>query len=242
MCYYMPNKPPCTCTYLQLIQPCPRVRVFAVPGSSTPLIQACPIRYIARGVGQRFCALCSRAAAFGGRTTNAAVGLVGYPEQQGFGGSQLETPSHQSQQQVTPIDPCLVGGGIPIGNLLLPMGEESTGELETAGEVGRRDEAGLSAQGSCSSELSIQSLLVQDESGKGLVADGEVGEVRTIQAAPVVYEEGSNGENEEVRVNRKEGKAEDHTREVGRPDPEGKATVQSMQIVLDPDEKTSESR
>ncbi|PKX88578.1 uncharacterized protein P174DRAFT_380144 [Aspergillus novofumigatus IBT 16806] len=202
MCYYMPNKPPCICTYLQLIQPCPQVRVFAVPGSPTPLIQVCPIRYIARGVGQRFCALCSRAAGFGGSTSTAPVGLVGYPEQQGFGGSQLESPSQQSQQQVTPLDPCLVGGGIAIGDLLLPMGEKSTGSSEAAGDVGRRVEAGPSGQGSYSSELSIQSLLVQAESEVGLVADGnvaagaggaQVDEVRMGQAAPVVEEEGSNG-------------------------------------------------
>ncbi|KAH1548125.1 hypothetical protein LV164_004322 [Aspergillus fumigatus] len=175
MCYYMPNKPPCTCTYLQLIQPCSQVRIFAVPGSPTPLIQVCPIRYIARGVGQRFCALCSRTADFGGSTSTAAVGLVGYPEQQGFGGSQLEPSSRQSQQQAMPIDPCLVGGGISIGDLLLPMGEESRGELGTAGDAERRDEAGQSAQGSSSSELSIQSLVVQDEAGGGLVEDAVSG-------------------------------------------------------------------
>ncbi|EAW21242.1 uncharacterized protein NFIA_064060 [Aspergillus fischeri NRRL 181] len=245
MCYYMPNKPPCTCTYLQLIQPCPQVRVFAVPRSPTPLIQVCPIRYIARGVGQRFCALCSRTADFGGSTSTAAVGLVGYPEQQGFGGSQLEPSSKQSQQQATPIDPCLVGGGISIGDLLLPMGEESTGELGTAGDAERRDEEEPSVQGSCSSELSIQSLLVQDEAGGGLVEDAvsgaQVAEVPTVQAAPVVEEEESKKGNEEVRDNQKEDKR-DHAKEVGGTDLERGAPVQGMQIVLDLDEKSSESR
>ncbi|GIJ87933.1 hypothetical protein Asppvi_006846 [Aspergillus pseudoviridinutans] len=238
----MPNKPPCTCTYLQLIQPCPQVRVFSVAGSPTPLIQVCPIRYIARGVGQRFCALCSRAAGIGGPGT---VGLVGYPEQQGFGGSQLASTSQQSVQQATPLDPCLVGGGISIRDLLLPMGEESTGSLGTAGDAERRDEA--SVQGSCSSELSIQSLLVQAESGGGLVADGhgaavpecaQVDEVRMVQAGPVVEEEASNGGNGEVRADRKEDER-DHANDVGGSDPEGRASVQGMQIVLDRDQKSS---
>ncbi|KAF7169334.1 hypothetical protein CNMCM5623_002108 [Aspergillus felis] len=243
MCYYMPNKPPCTCTYLQLIQPCPQVRVFAVPGTPTPLIQVCPIRYIARGVGQRFCALCSRAAGFRGPGT---VGLVGYPEEQGLGGSQLASPSQQSVQQATPLDPCLVGGGISIGDLLLPMGEESTGSLGTAGDAERRDEA--SVQGSCSSELSIQSLLVQAESGGGLITDAhgaavpvaQVDEVRTVQAGLVGEEEASNGGNGEVRADRKEDER-DHAKEVGGSDPEVRASVQGMQIVLDLDEKSSTS-
>ncbi|GFF41369.1 hypothetical protein IFM61606_04335 [Aspergillus udagawae] len=244
MCYYMPNKPPCTCTYLQLIQPCPQVRVFAVPGRPTPLIQVCPIRYIARGVGQRFCALCSRAAGFGGPGT---VGLVGYPEQQGFGGPQLASSSQRSQQQVTPLDPCLVGGGVSIGDLLLPIGEESMGSLGTAGDAGRRDEAGQRVQGSCSSELSIQSLLVQAESGGGLIADAhgaavpgtQVDEVWTVQAGLVVEEEASNGGNGEVRADRNEDER-DHAK-VGGFDREGRAAVQGMQIVLDLDEKSSTS-
>ncbi|RHZ49445.1 uncharacterized protein CDV56_103224 [Aspergillus thermomutatus] len=241
MCYYMPNKPPCTCTYLQLIQPCPQVRVFAVPGSPTPLIQVCPIRYIARGVGQRFCELCSRAAGFGPGTSDA-VGLVGYPEQ-GFEGSQL--PSHQSQQQVTPLDPSLVRGGISIGDLLIPTGEESLGSSEIAGDAERRAETGPSVQGSNSSPSSIQSLLVRVSSGGGLVADAhgaavpgcaQVDEVRTVQAAPA-EEEGSNGGNEGVGVDRKEDEAEGHTKEVEGSDPEGRASVQGMQIVLDLDGK-----
>ncbi|GIK01750.1 hypothetical protein Aspvir_005788 [Aspergillus viridinutans] len=237
----MPNKPPCTCTYLQLIQPCPQVRVFAAPGSPTPLIQVCPIRYIARGVGRRFCALCSRAAGFGGSDT---PGLVGYPEQQGFGGPQLASPSQQSVQQAMPLDPCLVGGGISIGDLLLPMGEESTGSLGTAGDAGGRDEAGPSVPGSCSSDLSIQSLLVQAESGGGLVADGrgaavpgcaQVDEVRTVQAGPVVEEEALNGWNGEVRA-RKEDETRDHAKEAGGSGPDW-----GTQIVLGLDEKSSTS-
>lgn len=55
------------------------------------------------------------------------------------------------------------------------MGEESRGELGTAGDAERRDEAGQSAQGSSSSELSIQSLVVQDEAGGGLVEDAVSG-------------------------------------------------------------------
>jgi hypothetical protein len=123
------------------------------------------------------------------------------------------------------------------------MGEVRTESLETAGDGGRRDEAGPSVQGSCSSEVPIQSLLVQDESGGGLVADGngatvpgvaQVEEVRMGQAAPVVEEEGSNGENEEVRVNRK-GDKRDHAKEVGGIDLEGRTSVQAMQIVHDLD-------
>ncbi|KAF7125839.1 hypothetical protein CNMCM5793_002132 [Aspergillus hiratsukae] len=230
MCYYMPNKPPCTCTYLQLIQPCPQVRLFAVPGDPTPLIQVCPIRYIARGIGQRFCALCSGSRAAGG--TSHAVGLVGYPEQ-GF--RALASQQSQQQQQAMPLDPCLVSGGISIGDLLLPMGEESTGSLgtETAGDAGKRDEAGPSVQGSCASASPIQSLLVQDSSGGGLVVDAhgaQVDGVRTVQAAPV--EEGrSNWGDEEMRVDGKEDEAKDHAKEVGGSDAEGRASVQGMQIV-----------
>lgn len=149
-----------------------------------------------------------------------------------------------------PLDPCLVGGGISIGDLLLPMEEESTGSLgtETAGDAGKRDEAGPSLQGSCASVSSIQALLVQDSLGGGLVADAHgapvpgcarVDGVRTVQAAPV-EEERSNGANEEARVDRKEDGAEDQAKEVGGSNPDGRASVQGMQIVLDLVEKSSE--
>ncbi|RHZ51721.1 hypothetical protein CDV55_102720 [Aspergillus turcosus] len=241
MCYYMPNKPPCTCTYLQLIQPCPQVRVLTVPGNPTPLIQVCPIRYIARGVGQRFCALCSGSRA--ARGTSNTVGLVGYSEHR-FGASHVPSQQSQQHQQAMPLDPCLVSGGISIGDLLLPMGEESTGSFgtETAGDAGKRDEAGPSLHNSCAQVTSIQALLVQDSSGGGLVADAhgaQVDRVRTVQAAPV-EEERSSGGHEEMRVNRKEDGAEDQAKEVGGSNPDGRASVQGMQIVLDLVEESSE--
>ncbi|PTU21476.1 hypothetical protein P175DRAFT_0530983 [Aspergillus ochraceoroseus IBT 24754] len=66
MCYYKPNQPPCTCSFLQLIQPCSNVRIYPAPSPTQnphPLIRVCTNRYIARGVGQRFCAQCSAAPA-----------------------------------------------------------------------------------------------------------------------------------------------------------------------------------
>ncbi|KAA8646432.1 uncharacterized protein ATNIH1004_007862 [Aspergillus tanneri] len=59
MCYYQPNKPPCTCAFLQLIQPCHDVQYFPSPNSNPrPLIQVCGARNLAHGVGQRHCIRC----------------------------------------------------------------------------------------------------------------------------------------------------------------------------------------
>ncbi|PYH97362.1 hypothetical protein BO71DRAFT_396187 [Aspergillus ellipticus CBS 707.79] len=59
MCFYQPNKPPCTCTFYQLIAPCPNARKFPSPNANpAPLIYTCPQRYFARGVGQRHCVKC----------------------------------------------------------------------------------------------------------------------------------------------------------------------------------------
>ncbi|KAL2834902.1 hypothetical protein BDW59DRAFT_155722 [Aspergillus cavernicola] len=61
MCFYQPNIPPCTCTFLQLIQPCQNATYYPSPSPHTNpnlLVRACAYRHIAKGVGQRFCALC----------------------------------------------------------------------------------------------------------------------------------------------------------------------------------------
>ncbi|PWY92085.1 hypothetical protein BO70DRAFT_401837 [Aspergillus heteromorphus CBS 117.55] len=59
MCYYKPNKPPCTCHFLQLVQPCAKAVLYPSPNENpAPLIQVCPEQLIARGVGQRHCVAC----------------------------------------------------------------------------------------------------------------------------------------------------------------------------------------
>ncbi|EAW09884.1 uncharacterized protein ACLA_041000 [Aspergillus clavatus NRRL 1] len=142
---------------MQLIQPCAQVRLLPSPdGCSSPLIQVCPVRYIARGVGQRFCLQCSDAAGIAPNTSSA--GLVGYPSE-GYG--QLcprphphphpplqPEPRFQCQLQIlqqekgenggvlrtpTPLDPEILGSGLPAAGDLLPSA--ALGQVLDSGSV-----------------------------------------------------------------------------------------------------------
>ncbi|KAL5364344.1 hypothetical protein BJX96DRAFT_157190 [Aspergillus floccosus] len=53
MCYYQPNKPPCTCAFVQLIKPCDKSKRLPAPNNDpNPLVVVCGKKYLCRGVGQ----------------------------------------------------------------------------------------------------------------------------------------------------------------------------------------------
>ncbi|KAL6239966.1 hypothetical protein BDW75DRAFT_235800 [Aspergillus navahoensis] len=61
MCFYQPNPPGCTCTFHQLIQPCPRATTYPPPEPTknpNPLVKVCGVREFAKGVGMRICQGC----------------------------------------------------------------------------------------------------------------------------------------------------------------------------------------
>lgn len=59
MCYYQPNKPPCTCAFLQLIMPCDKSKKLPSPNNNpNPLVVVCGKKRLCRGVGQRYCVRC----------------------------------------------------------------------------------------------------------------------------------------------------------------------------------------
>lgn len=65
MCFFKANKPPCTCAFRELVQPCWRATFYPSlnDDNPNPIVQVCGVVGTAAGAGQRYCHSCESAAA-----------------------------------------------------------------------------------------------------------------------------------------------------------------------------------
>lgn len=64
MCFFQENKPPCTCAFRQLVQPCWRATFYPSPNDNpNPIVLVCGVMDTAAGAGLRYCYRCEVAAA-----------------------------------------------------------------------------------------------------------------------------------------------------------------------------------
>lgn len=203
MCFYIPNKPPCTCVFLQLVQPCNGARLFPStnPTNPNPIIQVCGTRILARGAGQRYCHQCAaHHEALGATPTTVTASvdrahdtgtLISYSQSPSMVSRRAQVPAHpttQTQQLALRPHPSAADNKktLPVNrNLAELKGKGRTSPRHRRSPSGSKKQIPRSVPMSGSSVSSTSSQCSNDSSSSG--SDHSVAMIPgiTITAAPI---------------------------------------------------------